>query len=251
MIEELKHLGLSNYEAKALNTVLKKSKNLRQLSKESGVPFGKIYSVIKSLKEKDLVKETQTRPKLIYVENASGPISRLLEKKQEEEYRKNDRIRQMATEIDSKKEEPPQFFDLGVNQDDNKRIQLRSFREAKREVLQIINSHHKPKGNRRNKSIWEKEIKEAIKRGVNFKAIYPESIELPPILKNASKKYPKKFQVKRLNTEFTRCDIIDEKKVLIKLVHKDNQNFGGIMFIENEKLAQNLKTIFETFWSEE
>jgi sugar-specific transcriptional regulator TrmB len=81
MEKELQELGLGYYESKALNALLKERLNLRQLSKKSEIPFGKVYSVIKSLKQKNLIKETNTRPKLIYVENASEVISRLISQK--------------------------------------------------------------------------------------------------------------------------------------------------------------------------
>ena len=45
MIEELKALGLEHYEAKVLSILFKERLNLRELSKKSGVPFGKVYSL--------------------------------------------------------------------------------------------------------------------------------------------------------------------------------------------------------------
>jgi len=86
-------------------------------------------------------------------------------------------------------------------------------------------------------------------RGVIFKAIYPLGVELPQILNKLNRKYPERFQVKRFNTDFIRCDIIDSKKVLIKLAQKDVINSGGSIFVENEALAENLKNIFEEMWN--
>jgi hypothetical protein len=56
------------------------------------------------------------------------------------------------------------------------------------------------------------------------------------------------FQVKRFDTDFIRCDIIDKKKVLLKIVQPDPMNFGGVFFIEDEKLAENLIRIFNEMW---
>ena len=70
MEQELRELGLENYESKALSVLLSEKANLRQLSDKAKIPFGKVYSVVKSLKEKGLVKESNSRPKLIYIENA-------------------------------------------------------------------------------------------------------------------------------------------------------------------------------------
>jgi len=248
MEKEFREFGLSYYESKALNLLLSNKLTLRELSKKSNIPFGKIYSVVKSLKDKELVRETNSRPKLIYVENASKVISKLIEDKKREDGEIYERLRSFSTEIDLLKGNEARFFQIGTTTEDNKKIQLRSFNEAKEEVLQILNVYHKPKSNRESKTLWERSIVEAVKRDVVFKAIYPIDLELPPILRRLHKEYPDKFQIKRLNADFVRCDIVDNDKVLIKLVQQDPLQFGGVFFIEDEKLANNLKKIFYELW---
>lgn len=248
MEKELRELGLSYYESKAFELLLKDKFTMKELSKKSRIPFGKIYSVLKNLKDKNLIKETNSRPKLVYIENASEVLSNLIKTKQEKDRAINEKIRNIAIEIDTKKRKTTKFFQIGTTINDNKIIQLRSFHEAENEILQILNIHHKPKSNRTGKTIWEKAIVDAVHRGVVFKSIYPKNIILPKILMQLNKKHPDKFQIKRINTDFVRCDIIDGKKVLIKLVQQDPLQSGGVIFIENEKLAENLKKIFYELW---
>lgn len=250
MIEELKLLGLSNYESKALEILMKEKLGLKDLSKKSGIPFGKIYSVVKNLKRKNIVKEINSRPKLVYVENVSEVISMLIKENKKKHEVTITLLKEVAIEIDKNKGKETRFFQVGTTIKDNKNIQLRSFREAEDEVLQIINIHHKPKSNREGKTVWEKEIVNAIKRGVIFKVIYPKKIILPKILQQLNKKHPEKFQVKRFDTDFIRCDIIDGEKVLIKLVQEDPLQFGGVLFIEDKKLAENLTRIFSEMWEQ-
>ncbi|MFQ5531888.1 MAG: TrmB family transcriptional regulator, partial [Candidatus Nanoarchaeia archaeon] len=250
MKEELQTLGLNNYESKALELLLKEKLNLRELSKKANVPFGKIYSVIKSLKIKGLVKETNTRPKLIYVDNASEVISKLINEKHEKERELTETLRDLASEIDNQRGKTTKFFQIGTTQEDNKNIQLRSFYEAKEEVLQILNIYHKPLSNRPRKTVWENVIVEVVNKGVVFKSIYPSKIILPKILLQLNKKNPEMFQIKRFDTDFPRCDIIDKKKVLIKLVNQDPLQFGGVLFVEDENLAENLTKIFYEMWDQ-
>ena len=188
MIEELKSLNLKYYERKAVEILLKEKLNLKELSKKAGIPFGKVYSTIKSLKEKGLIKETNSRPKLIYIDNASDIISKLINEKQKRDNLITESLREIAAEIDNKKGKETNFFQIGVTQEDNKRIQLRTFDEAKEEVLQILNIYHKPKSNRESKTIWEKAKADAIKRGITFKTIYPKKIVIPKIIQNLHKK---------------------------------------------------------------
>jgi len=248
MISELKEIGIGYYEAKILEVLLKEKLDIRELSRKSKVPFGKIYSIIKNMKEKDIIKETNSRPKLVYIEDVSEIIDRFLKERQEKDKKLAESIRNNIINIKKERGEQSRFFEIGTIMDDNKRIQLRAFHEAETEVLQIFNIYHKPSSNRESKIIWEKEIENAVKRGVVFKSIYPKSAVLPPILKRLDETTPRKFHVKRLNNDFTRCDIIDGRKVLIKLVQKDILQFGGIIFIENEKLAENLTRIFNQMW---
>ena len=249
MEQELMSLGLGYYESKAINLLLSQKLNLRQISDKTKIPFGKVYSVIKSLKEKELVKETNTRPKLIYIENASEIISKLIKDKKEKDYENESKLKSLVTEIDKIKGNKTKFFEIGTSSQENKLIQLRTFNEAENEVLQIINIYHKPKSNRNSKNIWEKSIINAVKRGVIFKTIYPIKCEIPKTLEKLNKKHPDKFQIKRLDTDFTRCDIIDNNKVMIKLIHEDPLQFGGILFIEDEKLNRNLRKIFYELWN--
>ncbi len=248
MIEELKAIGLGNYEAKALEVLINERLSLRELSKKARVPFGKVYSVVKSLKEKNIVKETNSRPKLVYVENASEVIAVLLKEKQDRERRLNEKLRLLSSEIDKNKGKESKFFEVGVSSEERKRIQLRVFNDAEEEILQIFNIFHNPKINRQSKTEYEKEIENAIKRGVKIKAIYPEKIELPPTLRKLVKEG--NFKVKRLDNNFARCDIVDNKKVLIKLQQQDVSNSGGSVFVENERLAENLKKIFNEMWED-
>ncbi len=247
---DLTKFGLNYYEGKVLYTLFYKRRDIRDLSKNSKVPFGKIYSIIKSLKEKGLVQETNTRPKLIYIENVSEVISKLISEKERKETEAIERLRMVAAEADKSKGNRTKFFDIGTSIEDNKIIQLRTFNEAEKEVLQLINIHHKPQSNRKSKTLWEKAIVNAIGRGVTLKVIYPKEAKLPAILERLNKHSPDKFQVRRFNTDFVRYDIVDSKKVLIKLVHKDALQYGGVLFLEDKKLADNLKSIFYGMWEE-
>lgn len=55
MIGEFKYLGFENYEAKALEILLKGKFSVKELSQKANIPFGKIYSVLKKLKEKGIL----------------------------------------------------------------------------------------------------------------------------------------------------------------------------------------------------
>src|SRR3989344_5249708 len=243
----LQECGLSLYESRVIISLISSTLNIRSLSKKANIPFGKIYSIVKSLKGKELIKESNSRPKLVYVENASKIIGKLIEEKERKNKEVIEALQQVALEKDNAQGSKSRFLEIGTTVEDNAEIQLKVFNEARKEVAQIINVYHKPQVNRKNKLIWEKAIVDAVKRGVKFKAIYPNSVKLPVILKNLKDKKPLMFEVRRMDTNFVRCDIIDDGKVLIKLVHEDPFNFGGVILLENKRFAENLKKVFNNF----
>jgi len=237
--------GLTHYENKALEIILSTETDLRELSTAAKIPPGKVYSIVKSLHAKGLIKLTETRPKKAYVENASEVISNLIEQKQQRDEKKFSQLRLLASSISVSKSEPNELFMIGSSQQENGTIQLKAFQGAKKEVCQIFNKNHRPKDNRENKQIWEIEIKKCIDKGVIFKALYPFDTVLPEILASLPKD---KFIVRRYAGDFSRIDIIDNKKVLIKIVPEDQMLFGGLVYFENEKFSRNLKKIFDNMW---
>lgn len=250
MIEELQALGLSYYESKAFKTVLEQRCTAKELSREADIPMGKVYSVINGLVEDGLVKTTTSRPKRVYVPNASQAVDYLISQKQKEHEQLLSDVRRFAAKLDSAKKRKSKFLDIGVAQDELERVQSRTFIEAEDEVLQVFNPSHNPGLNREKKLRWEEEIIAATNRGVQFNAIYPPQVELPDLLQELQEEHPDRFAVKRLHTTFPRCDIIDEKKVLVKLYEGDPASFGGVLFLTNEQLATSLKDTFTTFWNE-
>src|SRR6056297_3620720 len=94
MEKEFKELGLTHYESKALSLLIQKSLTLKKLSDKAEIPFGKVYSVVKSLKEKNLVKENNSRPKLVYVDDASEVVSKLINHKKEKENKLYEKARE-------------------------------------------------------------------------------------------------------------------------------------------------------------
>jgi HTH-type transcriptional regulator, sugar sensing transcriptional regulator len=248
MEKQLVSLGFTAYESRIISVLCKESLPLKALSKQARVPFGKIYSVVKGLVSQGLVEQTSSWPKKLFISNPSQTIAKLIEHKQLEERESRENLIQFVSEIELSRNLKPGFFQIGTTNEENRSIQLQAFKDAKKEVLQILNVYHRPTSNRNNKSLWEKEILDAVKRGVFFKSIYPMHVKLPLLLEELHKKNPKQFAIRRIDTYFTRCDIIDKDKVLIKLVQEDPLHFGGIIYIRNERLNENLRKLFLTFW---
>ena len=242
--------GLSYYESKALTKILERPITAKELSRQAKIPLGKIYSIIKSLKEKGLIDFSNERPKKFYYNSFTG-MRKLIDKKEKNFQNLLNKIREIATKYEKRqfRDLEKGFFNIGLTNEDNRILQLRVFQEAKQEVCQIHNNYYNPKTNRKNKTLWEKEVLNALERGVKFRSIFPKKAAFAYLTKKAQKEYPKNFLVKRLDTDFIRCDIIDKKVILIKFVDEDVLRFLGLIRLEDERLAENFLVKFEELWN--
>jgi sugar-specific transcriptional regulator TrmB len=170
-------LGLSYYEDKAFEAIIRQEITVKQLIKKTNIPAGKIYSVLKSLSSRGLISHTDTRPKKFFTNNPAKAVAGLIDDKLEENEEIISKARFLVNSISRKEED--YFFKIGTTREENREMQLKIFREAKTEVLQILNSKHKPSMNRAQKDDWEKEIENAVHRGVKFRALYHHSTKIP------------------------------------------------------------------------
>jgi len=252
MIDDLKKVGLSTYQARVLENLLQRKHTVKELIKSSKVPAGKVYTVLKGLVEKGLVKESDTRPKEVYVESASLIMKKLIDRHQAEQDSAVLALQRFATERDALESRKTPFLDIatGTDFEESDRVQLRAVSEAEKEVLIIMNIHHQPSFNRTGKIAWERAVESAANRGVAFKCIYARKTQLSSAIKRLMKSKQESFQVKRLDLNFARCEISDGKKALVKLNYEDPRTFGGMIFLENKAFAENLRAVFFRFWDE-
>lgn len=242
----LRTCGLSYYESRAVAVLFEGPAELRALSRRADIPFGKIYSVVQALSRRGIIATTSSRPKTAFLD-PDRAVEAIIAAERERTEPAYAQLRSWAATAQRARAAQSSFFETGTSLEENRAIQLRSFREAEREVCQILNVHHKPHANRRSKRLWEEEIVRAIERGVRFRCIYPEDAALPSLLAGLPED---RFMVRRRTLDFARCDVIDARKVMTKLTHHDLTAFGGIVFFEDERFAKRLHEVFEQFWSE-
>jgi len=160
IIEDLKKLGLNEYESKAYLKLLEYYPvNGYTLSKNSGIPRSRIYEVLESLKKKQLVLEQSDGKGMLY-----QPLEpRLLITRMKENYQGIlNRVDQYTTEVYSEK------------QIDNKLVVIK----GRNQVIDFLRYRILQAEKRIAVSIWDEEINElseplekALKRGVVLRGI--------------------------------------------------------------------------------
>ena len=77
-IETLKKLGFTEYEAKAyISLVGFGMATAREIQETSGVPQGRIYSVLRSLSNKNFIEVQDGNPSYFYAENPGTILNKL------------------------------------------------------------------------------------------------------------------------------------------------------------------------------
>ncbi|GAA0182240.1 TrmB family transcriptional regulator [Clostridium sediminicola] len=145
IIEDMKKLGLNEYESKAYLKLLENYPvNGYTLSKNSGIPRSRIYEVLKNLKDKQVVFEQKEEKSSVYY-----PLEpKLLVNKLKSDFTKAlDNINDFATKMYSEKDE------------ENKLIVIKGRKKIIEFISTLINNAEKSVC----LSIWEDELKEISK----------------------------------------------------------------------------------------
>lgn len=161
LIEEMKQLGLNQYEAKAYLKLLEQwPVNGYTLSKNSGVPRSRIYEVLNGLIKKQLAFEKNIENGMIYYPLEPDLLVKKLKKNYE-------------SIIDHVEKETTQLFVKSKEQYESKVI------TGRKNIFDFIELLLDKAHKRIDISIWEEEytdleqsFEDAIKRGVKIKGIY-------------------------------------------------------------------------------
>ena len=80
-VEYLQNLGLTEYQSRALIVLFAKREIVaEEICKFSGIPHTKIYQVMKSLRDKELIECSVSKPRLYRCEEPSEVLNILIQK---------------------------------------------------------------------------------------------------------------------------------------------------------------------------
>ncbi|WP_049888030.1 TrmB family transcriptional regulator [Natrinema sp. J7-2] len=145
----LRDLGLSEYEARAYRSLLTTGPTTaKELSRASDVPMGRIYDVLNSIEQYNLVRtQTASRPKKYVAVEPTTALDRLLEDKKRELEEKADQyesiVDDLADELDAAEPVEEQFWTAAVGPDETIDLLLERLAAADRDIV-MVSSHPSP-----------------------------------------------------------------------------------------------------------
>lgn len=241
-IEFFKELGFVEYEAKVISCLIKINPlNPKEISKNSGVPQNKLYSILKKFEILGIIEVFVTEPKKYKLINLKTFIMQRLEEK-------NKNLNELRKNFKRLKEDKEQqcLFSLIKGQEAVMNRLAEANKNVKKEIL----------GVQRNWKFWAEGIRAmemAIKRGVKVKfigVINKETIKKAIEWKNIGCKirvYNKKFGENPLR--FSVFDSMYARITLGKPEIKDTKDYITI-WSDSRPLVLMLKNQFNEMWKD-
>lgn len=256
--QELELLGLSNYESRAYLTLLSTGiRSAKEIANESKIPFGRVYDVLSSLEDKSLADRQESRPKKFVAKEPKIALKNLLKMKKAELQTLTTKaavIEEKLSKLHTTKPEDSLFWSVALGEKAISRY-IEKISETERVLYSIINlrvAARVPK-----KDIIENlitTIKMLSDRGVSVQillsGITPRSLE-ERFLSSIAHSFAalNGAEVRRTQLTPTAFDIIDNEKILLKVMNpvKPDEFFAWI-FVWQKKFASELRPKFQELW---
>jgi len=228
-IKEFKEVGLTEYEAKAYLSLVKLGKSSSvEISKESGVSYGKIYQVLGNLEQKHLVKIVPEKTKK-FVATDPENIIKLIEKKENTFKKLKSKVKDLRKIYEKNPEEVIKII------------------RGKKNFYKIVKNQPKPKKyiytvryTTEYQPTWEREHKSYLAKGIDNKALVRNDEETKKNVQKWLKFHP---NTKKVKNNGIAISIVDDKHMFIAMI-KSNI----IMEIKDKYFIDFMKTMFmETY----
>jgi sugar-specific transcriptional regulator TrmB len=244
----LKHLGFTEYEAKAyLTLIIYGQMNAEKLSSASGIPLPRVYDTMNGLAERGLIFVTNTRPQTFKVINPKQLLSLL---KEDEKRKMEEKMKKIESII-------PKFLDLVSS----------SYQEKETETEEVI-AYIKRKINM--EKLWydlhseaKQEIfifagdlswidktasivRNTIKRGIKYKILWCKTGK--EVTARVKKLIKMGADLRYIDTGELRGVILDKKKVsIVQNVGATEKNVTTII-ITNKIITDVFRRYFSQLW---
>lgn len=227
---QYQELGLSQYEAKAYDALVRFGKApASKISAESQVPYGRIYDVLESLIHKGLVKVLPGKTKE-YVPTDPQTLLNLLKKKQH-----------VLQDAEKEIQELKKFYEVTVKEPIIIAQGRRNFYVLNKELKESEKSQYTIRYIAEPKPEWIREAKSLIKKGVDIKNLTRYDDETKKNVSEWINKTGKRWKI--IENEGIAIDLRDDEEILISLV-KSNVT----MLIRDKSFAKLMKKLFLAYW---
>ncbi|MFC4357222.1 TrmB family transcriptional regulator [Halobium salinum] len=257
---DLRDLGLSEYEERAYRSLLRTGPTTaKELSRASDVPMGRIYDVLNSLEQYNLVRsQAASRPKKYVAVEPDAALDRLLADKKRELDEKAEQYEEIVEELSDELEaaEPieGQFWTAAVGLEESLDLLLERLAAADQYIVMVaghssIQFDLGEVGDR-----IAEQLESALDRGVEVSLLMtPEHVEsLPP---SVGERYVERlaphpsFEVRTCSSVPGTFNLIDDVEVCIEVPNPlDPDEAFAMIDLKDPEFATEVAGAFEPRW---
>lgn len=265
MIEKLRKLGLTGYEAQAFVALLKLGDaEANEIANRAKIPIGRIYNVLSNLEDLRLIRAQDTRPRRYECVEPSTALERLLRNKQEELKHACEEVEMLTNDLASelsgvRARKPGKTFWTVAIGDQSQELVQECILGARKEILFFLASQ--PCSERiKNKLKFEKlpeiinAISEALEKGTDVKVILSKEVDFSELedssnIKKLLMHMGNEFNCRLAAIPATPFHIIDRENVLLQMLNPlaPNELFA-VVNVRDTKLAEELREKFFAIW---
>jgi sugar-specific transcriptional regulator TrmB len=261
MYDNLEDFGLSSYEARVFYTMLKLGfSSARKISNESGVPFGRIYDVLGSLEDKDLIEKQDSRPKRYALREPKFALNNLLIRKKKDLDSLTNRANAMEehlAKLYKRKPEEGLFWSVAIEPESITR-HLGRLTETEEELLIYVDAQiNVVKGSSTEEAVRDflDTLCALVEKGVKIKILLGGVTDMSQLdrITMMLVDYPTLSQIPfRVSSLVTNSfDIIDREKVLLKINNPVNPSeYFAAIYVWQKKFAEELREKYNQMWEE-
>jgi sugar-specific transcriptional regulator TrmB len=259
---DLRDLGLSEYEARAYRSLLRTGPTTaKELSRASEVPMGRIYDVLNSLDQYNLVRsQAASRPKKYAAVEPDAALDRLLADKKRELEKQAEQYEQIVDELTDELEtaEPieGQFWTAAVGLEESLDLLLERLAAADERIVMVAgySSIQFDLGEVGDRIAVQ--LEEALDRGVNVSLLMtPEHVEsLPP---SVGERYAERlaphpdFAVRTRESVPGTFNLLDDVEVSIEVPSPlDPDEAFAMIDLKDPEFAAEIAEAFRPRWEE-
>jgi len=256
----LRDLGLSEYESRAYRALLRTGPTTaKELSRASEVPMGRVYDVLNSLQQHNLVRsQAASRPKKYAAVEPDAALDRLLEAKkreletQAEQY--EDVVDDLSTELDTDEPVEGQFWTAAIGAEEATDLLLERIAAAERRIVIVAGA---PATGFDLGTVGEQvtaELESALNRGVEVRVLLsPATVDALP--RSVGHRYTAElsdmagFEVRTTSGVDGTFNVFDGIEVCIEVPHPLSVDEPFAMIdVKDAEFATSVKDQFEPRW---
>lgn len=263
MLEQLEALGLTAYEAKALDHLVRHGDRTGPaLSRETGIPFGRVYDTLNALVERGLATSRPGRPRIFAAAAPTSIPGRLLATNKRRLQDEERTLGQQAAALESqmgrlspRKAPGSQLYGVRLGEDAARQFLVEATHEAKTRVDAYLAFEHIRDD---DLAIFDA-FRQAVARGVKTRILLRRKdvdylLSTPYVQQVMDTMLPhvgESLQVRLSSTDNLSFSVLDGERVMLGVKNPlDPRIYFAVVHMDDRAFAADLVSKFDALWRE-